>query len=312
MAMQCTTCHAPAASDTNMKTIRTDVVNVYFPPNKAAAKQVAVPAAAFPKAADAVCAECHTARENTTTLNDKIAGNGGLACSAWTGTTTSCSFTNPHYFGAAGVLFGNNTHMLYEYTGKTYAGVPVNWGSPHGSPHGGSCTGCHQPKESAHTFEANLTWCNTCHVQASYGDFRLPPLKTNITNLSNMLYAKLTAASQAAGAALCYNGQAYPYWYLDNGAGGGIANDGICQAGETTGARFNAAGLRAAYNYKWSLADPGAYAHNYEYIAQVLIDGILELDPAAVLPIDAKTGVAIVRPTTVGPAFPIPYGVPAP
>ena len=62
------------------------------------------------------------------------------------------------------------------------------------------------------------------------------------------------------------------------------------------GAKFNPAAAKAAFNYKWSQAEPGAYAHNYEYMVRGLIDSILDLNPAATLPVDAKTGATTVRP----------------
>ena len=80
---------------------------------------------------------------------------------------------------------------------------------------------------------------------------------------------------------------------------GGTANDGVCQVGEAVSAnsaKLNTNAAEAAFNYKWSKAEPGAYAHNYEYMAQGLIDAILDLNPAATLPVDVKTGATIVRP----------------
>ncbi len=65
-------------------------------------------------------------------------------------------------------------------------------------------------------------------------------------------------AAAAGGAPICYNGASHPYWYLDDGAGGGTAGDGICQAGETNGAKLDAKALKATFNYKWSQAEPGA------------------------------------------------------
>jgi hypothetical protein len=296
--MQCTTCHAPVAGDPGMARIRSDIAQVYFPPRKAAAAQVAVLATTLPKDF-ALCATCHSGRENKASIDTKIGAT----------TTWTLTFTNPHYLGAAAVLLGSDTHMMYEYAGQTYAGKPIFWGAvngnapgPHGSPHGASCTGCHQPKASRHGFEADLAWCGTCHVTAPYGDFRLAPLKANVDALAALLYTTLTAYSQTAGNAVCYNGAAFPYWYKDNGAS---PNDGICQADETATATFNPAGLKAAFNYKWSQAEPGAYAHNYEYMVQILMDTILDLNPAATMPVDAKAGTAfmpagtlIARPVT--------------
>jgi hypothetical protein len=35
--------------------------------------------------------------------------------------------------------------------------------------------------------------------------------------------------------------------------------------------------LRAAYNYQWAQKDPGAFAHNGQYIVQVLQDSLEDL-----------------------------------
>ena len=35
--------------------------------------------------------------------------------------------------------------------------------------------------------------------------------------------------------------------------------------------------MRAAHNYQLQAKDPGAYAHNFEYVAQLLIDSIEDL-----------------------------------
>jgi hypothetical protein len=374
-AFQCSTCHVNNGRD--MASIRNDIATVYFPPQKPlpASNAVAIAANTLPKSF-ALCATCHSGRENATSAGATITANYALSATglvATAGTTTSVDvastgwannrykfarvtftsganlgtsvvvsgstattagastiswaaaaalpsavvagdtfdvvfdastwgigFLNPHYLGAAGVLLGSRTHMLYEYPAQTYAGNPFFWGSPHGSPHGAECTGCHQPKASRHGFEVDLAYCATCHVQIpGVGDYRLSPLKTNVDALAALLYATVTAYSQAAGNAVCYNGAAYPYWFADNGTGGGVAADGICQAGEAVSAnsaKLNAKAALAAYNYKWSQAEPGAYAHNYEYIVQILMDAIVDLNPTAAMPNDAKTGAPIVRP----------------
>lgn len=306
MAMECTTCHAPKAGDANMQTIRSDVAQVWFPPAKDNTatpnpKAVAIDATTLPESF-ALCGTCHSGRENTTTIDIAIAGMADQSA-------FSVSFKNPHYLGAAGIILGAKTHMAYEYVDQVYVTTPVNFGvanngnapGPHGSPHGASCTGCHRPMETSHSFEVDdltlTTYCGSCHVKATYGDFRLQPKKDNVQAMAAKLYATLTAYTQAKSNPACYNGAAYPYWYKDDGSGGGTANDGVCQTGETAQAKFDAKSLKATFNYKWSQAEPGAYAHNYEYIIQVLFDSIKDLDPAATMPLDAADGLTpIARP----------------
>jgi hypothetical protein len=35
--------------------------------------------------------------------------------------------------------------------------------------------------------------------------------------------------------------------------------------------------MKAAFNYQLSRKDPGAWAHNFDYVAQLLYDGIADL-----------------------------------
>ncbi|BDG09226.1 hypothetical protein [Anaeromyxobacter paludicola] len=303
---QCTTCHvAVNASAANFKGMRTDVTTLYFPPAKTdPTQQTTLAATVFPNAKDRVCASCHTGRENKTTID--------LAIGTKTPGTFSVSFKNPHYLGAAGVMFGSTTHMLYEYPGQTYATTPVFYGTtgaapgPYGSPHGGGCTGCHNPQGTQHGFGIDLATtvpggtyygvpntlaCDGCHTNGSHGDHRLEPVKANVAALAAELLVKINAYQVAGGQnAVCYAGGAYPYWYV-----GTVHPGGQCDATETTGygSKWDAKTAKAVFNYQWSQKEPGAYAHNYDYVAQALIDSIMDLDAAAVLPCDAHDSLCI-------------------
>src|SRR4029078_3306104 len=113
--------------------------------------------------------------------------------------------------------------------------VRVGYAS-HGNTRGGRlahtgatrCTPCHDPAGSHHTFQITDAWdgqCKNCHADAN-GDphnIRLrhladydgdgntgEPLSGEIDGLA----AKLLAASQGV-AALCYDGNTYPYFFTD-------------------------------------------------------------------------------------------------
>jgi hypothetical protein len=287
-AMQCTTCHAPGATDTDMKALRA-IAGVRFPPRSSAAtggQQVPIVKTAvdFADPADAVCASCHTGRESKASIDFKI---GALTDASFT-----LGFTNPHYLGATSIMFGTEVKMAYEFGGKTYAGKKAHHGAT------ASCVDCHDPRATRHTFEiaeAAPKVCATagCHgvgntAFAAYkngaragvdydGNGTVGTLQQELDGLAAALYAQLrtSAAAPGAGGAICYSGSVYPYWFFDNGAGGGIAGDGICQAGETMGYnKFNPSLLRAAYNYQWYVKEPGAWAHNFDYMAQLLIDSV--------------------------------------
>jgi hypothetical protein len=287
--MECTTCHQPQAYDTRFTTMR-PIATLNFPPRKAAAKQVSFPAASlFPKTADQVCATCHSGRENMTSIDDKIAAQSPVDAKAW-----NISFTNPHYLGAAGLMLGNDAKMMYQYTGKTYASKPVFWGAPYGSPHGQSCSSCHAAQFSRHTFEIDLATtvpgglyhgtpntksCKACHD--AHVPNGLETVRTEYEERSAELYTAIlayanNAANYTTGVAVpvCYNGLAYPYWFKDTNA------DGVCDAAESVsanGAKFNPTASKAAFNYKWTQAEPGAWAHNEVYVFQVIYDTISDL-----------------------------------
>ena len=79
-----------------------------------------------------------------------------------------------------------------------------------------------------------------------------------------------------AGTAIVYNGASHPYWFIDDNA------DGIADPTETTSYNaFTARLIKATYNYKFSVADPGAYAHGGKYVIELLYDSIEDLNAGA-------------------------------
>jgi hypothetical protein len=281
-ALQCDTCHAFDGVD--MKGIRSDIAKVYFPPQKD-------PAATLPPAlviydavnlpsSFALCASCHSGREN----GQSITNRGG------TDGTFALSFTNPHYLGAAGMMLGDNAKVMYQYAGKTYTKNPAFWAAgtkgdapgPHGSPHGAQCTGCHDPKNSKHTFEVDFTYCNGCHT----GQYALAPIEEEyaagnaelLTAIRAYATANLPAIQTAVGGAfaaggatpmtnVCYNPNANPYWFVETASG--------CTT--TSFGKFDPKLLKAAFNYQWTQKEPGAWAHNEFYVMQVVFDSIVDL-----------------------------------
>jgi hypothetical protein len=255
----------------------------------------------------ALCGQCHSGREGQVSIDavigTKLPGN------------FTVSFKNPHYFGAAGVMFGSNTHMMYEYTGKTYATYPVFYGpgatngaapGPYGSPHGGKCTGCHVANGGDHFTKVDLAStvpsggstrfpagsfgaCDTCHVNAGPGaDHRLEPVQANVAELAAQLLAEINTYQLAGGQSpICYNANGGGTYFFQTTANGG----GVCGATDTVAyTTFDAKSVKAAFNLQWSQKEPGAFAHNGDYVFQTLIDSIQDLDAAganAVLPCDA-------------------------
>ena len=239
---------------------------------------VSVPSVTFPSGVvrkepgfDNVCASCHRGREAKATVDAAIAAG-------------KPAFKNVHYLPAAAVKLGSAAHVGYEYDGKTYVGPLSHVG-------GTQCTSCHDPAASHHTFQVADGWdrtCRGCHADAN-GDpkkIRLirtvdydgdgnnaEPLAAEIDGIAAATLAAMQAVAPAPG--LCYARGTYPYFFKDTNG------DKVCSSAESVSANgFTAwtAGLsKAAFNYQLSRTEPGAWAHNFDYMAQLLYDSAADL-----------------------------------
>ena len=205
--------------------------------------------------------------------------------------------------GAAIVLTGDGVGeiSLDGAVPKTYEGKFAHFG-------GGSnnCVFCHNPKRNQHTFRPedlvndNQTGeCITCHTEIDLNkakedqihDIRFnrtddydgdgnvtESLADEVATLSDALWTAMRnhATGQAVGSegqaraqdAIAYDAHAYPYFMKDNGNPPGSGNRYQDWDGKL---------LRAAHNYQHSLKEPGAWAHNFHYIMQLLHDSIEDL-----------------------------------
>jgi hypothetical protein len=124
--------------------------------------------------------------------------------------------------------------------------------------------------------------------------------------------ATSTAGFYSSGAPICFDNVNNAYWFIGSSQdltpdADGACYDGTgaatacCKSGIGWGASLNSAAaasgkhnmvqtglsprlLRATYNYKFAMKDPGAWAHNGRYTAQVLIDTINDLNVGLGLP----------------------------
>lgn len=237
-----------------------------------------VPSVTFPSGVvrkepgfDNVCETCHRGRESKATVDAQLA-------------TGKLAFKNVHYLPAGAIKLGSAVHVGYEYDGKTYAGPLVHMG-------GQQCTSCHDPVSSHHTFKITDSWdatCRTCHADANGDPTKIRMVHTadydgdgNTTESLQAeiagLAAKLLAAMQAAAPApgLCYGPGAYPYFFKDT--------DGnkSCSAAESVSSNafsgWTPALVKASFNYQLSQTEPGAWAHNFDYMAELLYDSIADL-----------------------------------
>jgi Big-like domain-containing protein len=212
-----------------------------------------------------LCAVCHSGRESKKTIDTAIAAN-------------QLSFRNVHYLPAAAVKRGTVAKVGYEYAGHTYAG---EW-STHGQ-----CVNCHDPVATNHTFSpldnpACTAGCHaptpiltlrTNHVLDYDGDANTSEtLNDEIQGLAAAVLAQMSAITSPP---ICYSGAAYPYFFKDGNT------NGICDPAEqTNGNKFSAwtpALMKAAHNYQISQKEHGAWAHNFDYMAQLLIDSVQDL-----------------------------------
>ena len=215
-----------------------------------------------------LCATCHSGRESKASVDAAIAAG-------------APAFKNIHQLPAAAVKAGATGHVGYEYTGKTYA--PERFYHPGGE----DCLDCHDPLVSEHTFRVapNLPYCITCHYFITeLADIRpftldedydgdgdaLEPLAAELDGLS----ARVIEAMQTH-APLCFVPDSYPYYWND------LDGDGVCDPSEqTTANRFvawTAPLSKAAFNVQMQQNDPGAWAHNFSYMAELLVDSIDDL-----------------------------------
>jgi predicted CXXCH cytochrome family protein len=223
---------------------------------------------------DNVCATCHSGRTAKSSIDAAIAAD-------------NLGFRNVHNAPAAAVRNGSTSRMGYEYDDKIYSGFLVHDSRT-------QCTGCHDPVATNHTFKVEDAWdavCTTCHFdQTGPRDVRIAHLQdyngngdvseTLAEELEVLSTELLAAISGFAADPVCYSPDVYPYWFVAQSA----PVNGLCGSEDTTYdsqfTEWTPELMKATHNYQLYAKDHGAYAHNFEYIAQLLIDSIEDLGGA--------------------------------
>ena len=218
-----------------------------------------------------LCMSCHQGRSSKVTVDKAVAGIGANTVSGDLG------FINVHYFAAGASRYGTEAQGGYEFTGKSYAGYFEHVDGFQ------SCTDCHD----AHELEVQTATCFTCHAGAEeVSDIRMSTVDYDgdgdaeegiageVDTLRDALYVALQAyaASTSGAEGIVYDSHAYPYFFTDSD-GDGLPSPGEANYGNKY-ATFTPNLLEAAYNYQYAAKDPGGFAHNGEYIIQLLIDSI--------------------------------------
>lgn len=228
-----------------------------------------------------LCLACHQGRESTVSVNAAIAragvGDDEVA--------DALSFRNIHYFAAGASIFGSEARGAYQYEGREYNGRNL-----HAEDAPNTCTGCHRTHEGT----VRINRCEDCHdgvdsleavllirtepegmdpIDYDGDGNATEPIREEIMTLEDALYAAIqTYASEVVGTSIAYNPNAYPYWFIDtNGSGVADAEEVNFDNRYVT---WTPTLLRAAYNYQYAQKDPGDFAHNPDYILQILYDAI--------------------------------------
>ncbi|MFN2223983.1 MAG: cytochrome c3 family protein, partial [Candidatus Promineifilaceae bacterium] len=208
-----------------------------------------------------LCLNCHQGRSYSGSVDRAIGELGDDEIGE------NLRFVNVHYFPAGGTLFGAEAQVGYQYEGKEYAGR-----FEHVSGFD-TCVECHD----AHALEVVVEDCGNCHegvsseedlqnIRVSETDFdgdgdAAEGLAGEVATMREALIAAMQAYTEGIEGVngIVYDSHSYPYFFDD--------------AGESYGT-WTPALLRAAYNYQYATKDPGGFAHNGQYVLQLLYDSL--------------------------------------
>ncbi|GIK62436.1 MAG: hypothetical protein BroJett018_02300 [Chloroflexota bacterium] len=227
-----------------------------------------------------LCISCHQGRESTVSVNRAItaAGVGDDEVS------DALTFRNIHYFAAGATFFGGEVQGAYQYDGKEYNGRNEHVRSFN------TCNECHEQ----HQLTIQYDLCIDCHESVEEPEDVLAirmededvdpvdydgdgntdePIRDEIATYQEALLAAIQSyATNTIGTAIAYSPTSYPYWMIDLN-GNGVADPEEANR-DNRYVTWTPNLLRAAYNYQYSVKDPGVFAHNPDYILQVLYDSL--------------------------------------
>jgi len=267
--MRCETCHTGTDFDGNPA--RKYIAKVDFPSGVEIKNDSGNVDDSF------LCMRCHKGRQSNKDVDDRIAS----------GKFGPYSFRNVHYLPAGATIYGTDAKVGYEYDGKMYEARWTHWQASAGS--ASQCSYCHLED---HTFKPQLAAsCKGCHPEAGndIGNIRLnrstdyngngnstEPLTAEIRTFGDRLYAAiLFHAKDVVGTGIVYDSHSYPYFFEDADNDGNPDVDGD---GDKIGYRtWDAELLKSCFNYQYWQKEPGAWAHNTNYILQLLYDSLVDM-----------------------------------
>ena len=271
--LMCTTCH-----DSSNMPARLAVKDVTLPSGKVVT---------FVDKADSnLCIECHQARASKQTVDKQISDytvtdpDAVVGPIKVNGADKAFSFINAHYLGVAGIWFGNQAQIAYEYDGKTYAGQNQHPAADGKNP---GCVGCHD----VHAGVVKTDLCQNCHTGIqSLQDLRglgdstdwngngnvKEGIQSEFQSFQDALLSEIMSyAKTKAGAAIVYDANAYPYWFSDTNGNAKHEPD------EKPYSNWTARMLKAAYNFNYLSKTTGSVFHNARYAMQIDFDSIADL-----------------------------------
>ncbi len=219
------------------------------------------------------CLVCHQGRLSTVQVDNKLTGLEDDLVSEKLG------FLNVHYRAAGASLYGAEAKGGYQYPNKEYSGRFA-----HPTPFD-NCSGCHDP----HTLAVEEASCSTCHtgvenvadIRLGSGDYdgdgdQSAGVSTELAKLHNTLGELLKQyAEDVAKAPIAYHSHNYPYFFEDSDNDGEASDDEAKYPNRYQ--HWTPRLVKAAYNYQFYAKDPGIWAHNPRYAAQLLIDSVEDL-----------------------------------
>jgi hypothetical protein len=260
--MACLTCHT---DEVEFGLI--ELENVTFPSGEVLS---------FGTSGDNMCAVCHQGRASGDTVNQRIGATGDDVINDRLG------FVNIHYFSSAATRFGSEARGGYQYADKDYVGFFEHDMDVM------TCTQCHD----AHSGRIDIVnTCSDCHTGVAT-DRRHPRpalVRRRLRRHRQPVDRHLLRHQEPAGDAVRGDPGLRPR--RDRHADRLLRRAPVLlhrrrrrRRDQTRRGRapnlynqFTPRLLRAAYNYQYAKKDTGSYAHNGQYIIQLLHDSLEDL-----------------------------------
>jgi len=291
--ISCTACHDAAAEA---------MTSVVFESSGSTAAPVVANVTVSGLGAEARCIVCHQGRGSQAMQDANIAARPANVPVVQLDTPDSgLKLTSMHEFYAAAVQFGGEAKIGYQYTGKIY---DAKFAHVDGYD---TCITCHDQ----HSLEVKYDACVTCHTGAiDAAGLKYIRMKGSLEDYDGDGNTTEGISSEVQGVAakllVAIQQYAHEVSLVDTGVYTANENkfyidtngDGVIDpATETTSYNaYTPRMVKAVFNYRFALNDPGSYAHGGKYVIELMYDSIEDLNagltavvPAVVKAVDVTT-----------------------